>query len=428
MKKLQVKDRYLSWEDGAPFFYLGDTAWELFHALSREEIERYFAVRARQGFTAVQCVALAEIEGITTPNYYGRLPLLFEDGIPDPTKPDLDGEYSYWDHVDFAIETAKKYGIVVSLLPTWGDKYNLLWGKGPVIFTPENAYTYGKWIANRYKYHENIIWMLGGDRPLEPPHRSIIDAMAKGIKEVDPNHLMTFHPAGETTSIDFVGDADYIDFHTSQTGHRAKQCYRSDDVMRKMRSASCKPFMDAEPRYEDHPACFNDRLGYYWNADDVRQNAYWNVLTGACGHTYGNHAVWRMNREPSSYNPYSWDVALEHPGAEQIGYVKKLRLSRDYFSLVEATEEILDSNFDGMGHMVGAKGKGYAYVYSPLGVPFTVNLTIFLDAQYIRAFWFDPKTGEETLFAILPTVGKTMLAPPSQGKGCDFVLILEAVY
>ncbi|MBQ4321009.1 MAG: DUF4038 domain-containing protein, partial [Oscillospiraceae bacterium] len=50
MKKLAVKGRYLAWEDGAPFFYLGDTAWELFHRLNREETEHYFAQRARQGF------------------------------------------------------------------------------------------------------------------------------------------------------------------------------------------------------------------------------------------------------------------------------------------------------------------------------------------------------------------------------------------
>jgi hypothetical protein len=37
MKKLKVhhEKQYLMWEDGTPFFYLGDTAWELFH---RQEI------------------------------------------------------------------------------------------------------------------------------------------------------------------------------------------------------------------------------------------------------------------------------------------------------------------------------------------------------------------------------------------------------
>ncbi|MBZ0255609.1 DUF4038 domain-containing protein, partial [bacterium] len=31
--------RFLVHQDGTPFFYLGDTAWELFHRLTREEAE-----------------------------------------------------------------------------------------------------------------------------------------------------------------------------------------------------------------------------------------------------------------------------------------------------------------------------------------------------------------------------------------------------
>ena len=49
MKKLQTKGRFLAWEDGAPFFYLGDTAWELFHRLTKEEIALYLKTRAKQG-------------------------------------------------------------------------------------------------------------------------------------------------------------------------------------------------------------------------------------------------------------------------------------------------------------------------------------------------------------------------------------------
>ncbi|WP_395821362.1 DUF4038 domain-containing protein [Archangium minus] len=39
LPKLRVSSnsRYLVKEDGSPFFYLGDTAWELFHRLNRSE-------------------------------------------------------------------------------------------------------------------------------------------------------------------------------------------------------------------------------------------------------------------------------------------------------------------------------------------------------------------------------------------------------
>lgn len=426
MRKLKVTGRYLCWDSGEPFFYLGDTAWEIFHRLDREQVEQYFECRQKQGFTVAQGVALSEFEGVTTPNAYGRLPLHMTDGLPDPTKPDTDGDYSYWHHVDYVIEVAAKHDMTVALLPTWGDKYNLLeWGKGPIIFNPENAYIYGKWIGQRYADKENIIWVLGGDRPLEDKHRPIIDAMAKGIKESDGNHLITFHPPGLFDSTDFVCDADYMDFHTAQTGHSVEVCFESDKVMLKMADASDKPYMDSEPRYEDHPACFNASLGYYWSAADVRQNAYWNLMTGVCGHTYGNHCVWGMNQSPTDYFPFTWQDALTHEGAEQMRYLKQLRLSHDYFSFRHAPELIV-SNYEGMGHIAAGRGEGYGYVYSPLGLPLTVDLSVFEGATRLRAAWFDPRNGKSEIFSILPP-SKTTLVPPTQGYGCDWVLVLEVV-
>jgi hypothetical protein len=36
--RVAANQRYLEYDDGTPFFYLGDTAWELFHRLNREEV------------------------------------------------------------------------------------------------------------------------------------------------------------------------------------------------------------------------------------------------------------------------------------------------------------------------------------------------------------------------------------------------------
>jgi hypothetical protein len=59
--------RHLETLDGRPFFWLGDTAWELFHRLDREEADLYLATRAAQGFNVVQAVVLAEQDGLGTP-------------------------------------------------------------------------------------------------------------------------------------------------------------------------------------------------------------------------------------------------------------------------------------------------------------------------------------------------------------------------
>ena len=174
--KISANHRFLIQQDGSPFFYLGDTAWELFHRLNREEADRYLENRARKGFTVIQAVALAELDGLNTPNAYGHRPLIDND----PAKPDVkDGPRNdYWDHVDYIVEQANARGLLIGLLPTWGDKWNKKWGAGGGSFTPENAAVYGEWLGRRYQ-DKALIWILGGDRPVETDqHREIIRAMA----------------------------------------------------------------------------------------------------------------------------------------------------------------------------------------------------------------------------------------------------------
>lgn len=62
---------------------MADTAWELFHRCDDEEIDYYLNKRAEQGFNVIQAVALAEIDGLNSPNAFGETPL-FEN---DPTQP-----------------------------------------------------------------------------------------------------------------------------------------------------------------------------------------------------------------------------------------------------------------------------------------------------------------------------------------------------
>ncbi len=134
--KVSENRRFLIHEDGTPFFYLGDTAWELFHRLNREEADRYLENRRQKGFTVIQGVVLAEPDGLDTPNAYSHRPLINND----PTRPNED----YFKHVDYIVNKAKEKGIYIGMLPTWGDKVTKAWGKGPVIFNEENAKIYGR--------------------------------------------------------------------------------------------------------------------------------------------------------------------------------------------------------------------------------------------------------------------------------------------
>ena len=81
-----------------------------------------------------------------------------------------------------------------------------------------------------------------------------------------------------------------------------------------------KPTLDAEPNYEDHPVNpwpkWDIGKGYYRDYD-VRKQCYRSVFAGACGVTYGHHAVWQfMNAKEATINypDRGWINAMDRPG------------------------------------------------------------------------------------------------------------------
>jgi hypothetical protein len=141
--QVTANHRFLQDKSGKPFFWLGDTDWELFHRLNREEAIQFLETRQQQGFNLIQAVALAEFQGLHQRNRFGDLPLINDDPTQLATTPGNDpndtAQYDYWDHVDFIMKTAAQKGLYIGLLPTWGDKVAHLWGDGPIIFNEEKC-------------------------------------------------------------------------------------------------------------------------------------------------------------------------------------------------------------------------------------------------------------------------------------------------
>lgn len=436
--RLQVSgDRRMLEQDGKPFFWLGDTAWEIFHRLNREEVLEYLDTRQRQGFNVIQAVALAEFNGLTQPNAHGRKPLLQnERGDYDPLRPDLEGEYSYWNHLDFVVNSARERGIQVALLPTWGDKYHIVgwdtWGQGPAIFTPENARAYGAWIGGRYKDLDHIVWVLGGDRPLLTRHHfEVIQAMAQGIRQAVGNEqLITFHPNGAASSSRHLHAEEWLDFNMIQSGHRAAQAHNDRFVELDYALEPTKPTLEAEPRYEDHPIDFDGSNGYY-DAADVRLAAYRAVFAGSLGVTYGHHSVWSFWRDgwewpgKQAYVIMNWRKALDRPGAHQMRHLRRLMESRPVAGRVPE-QSLLVEDYPGANHMRAMRGQGHAFVYSPCGIPFLLHLGV-LPTERIAVSWFDPRTGETHAQGEIANQGQARFAPPSSGRGEDWVLVLDEV-
>lgn len=422
--------RFLVTSQGRAFFWLADTAWELFHRLDREEADRYLANRAEKGFTVIQAVALAELDGLNTPNAYGHRPLCkAADGQWDPARPAVNAgpDDDYWDHVDWIIDRAAEKGLYVALLPTWGDKVEKKWGAGPVIFNEDNAREYGRWIGTRYRDRPNLLWMVGGDRPAHGPYVPVWNALAEAVDETAPHHLITFHFA----SSKWAHDKSWLDFNTIASGHERRDNPKIyEEISRDYLATPPKPVLDSEPLYESHPVNWHqDGVTGWFDDFDVRKAAYWSVFAGACGFTYGCHDVWQMHapgRTPVSKSRYCWQEALDFPGAKQMGHLRRLLESRPFLTRIPDQPVIASDPGTGADHLQATRDAdgSYAMVYSPSGKCLRVRMDKIAGPK-VKGWWFNPSDGKATAIGEFPNTGEREFTPPSSVENQDWVLVLD---
>jgi len=425
LERIQVSEnrRFLVTESGKPFFWLGDTAWELFHRLNREDADRYLANRAEREFTVIQAVILAEFDGLRTPNAYGQIPFL----DLDPAQPNE----AYFAHVDWIVRRAAQYGLYVGLLPTWGDKVIAMWGDGPVVFNPQNARVYGEFLGHRYRADANVIWILGGDRPGE----GLLDvwtAMAEGIQSgLGRKPLITFHPNGGHGSSEWFHQEKWLDINMWQSGHGMVDAPAWDMIARDYNRIPVKPVLDGEPNYEDHPIDpwtrkWEPKLGRFTDYD-VRKQTYRSVFAGACGVTYGHHTIWQFYRppfEPINFPAFTWDEAIYRQGSAQMAHLRRLMLSRPYFSRIPDQGLLLSNPGEGASHIRATRDTegSYAFLYLPQAGQ-TVDVDMSRFAGPVKGWWYDPRTGKAYPAGEFDNLGGRSFVSPLGGP--DWVLVLD---
>lgn len=441
---------FLQREGGRPFFWLGDTAWQLLHDLREEECAYYLRTRALQGFTVIQTVILSEFDGLNRPDAFGERPLLGND----PTRPNA----AYFDRVVRVVDQAAAEGLYVALVPAWGDKLTAPWGTGPRIFTNDNlpvAQAYGRYLGRLFSARTNVIWLLGGDRP---PHLTgalgdyfsktaaeagfgarqdwtpIWREMAAGLAEGEERTpLVVFHPqGGDQSSSVLLPHEAWLSINGMQSGHGG-----GHDVPvwrwigRDYALRPAKPTLDLEPNYEDHP--YNpwpqwDPATGYFRDHDVRKQTYRSVFAGGCGVTYGHHAVWQFagpRHEVINHADRDWKEALWRPAGRQMQFLRRLVESRPFFSRRPDSSLIMGANDPGSRHLECSTDhdRSFAFIYFP-----EKDQVASLDLRrwpgtVLRVWWFDPRNGVGTLVGDME--GGSIRDFQSPAYGPDWVLVLD---
>ena len=308
--RISPNGRYFVTADGQPFFWMGDTAWPFFVRYPMQIALDYLAKRASQGFNVVQGVlAWSAGTGFEAPN-----PAANEDGHSawneDPAHPNP----QFFDRVEKLLLAANRHGIVLAMLPTWG--YYVMEARR---FTEESAFSYGKYLGERFKDHPNLVWVSGGDR-IPTGREAEYRALARGLRLGDDGrHLITYHPCGWRHSSQFWQDEDWLDFNMIETWTAWPNVYSA--VHADYGLLPVRPVVLGEGAYEDGPEY---PLGPITPLV-VRRQAWWAFMAGGFI-TYGQNLNWRG--EPI------WAQGWDRPGAGHMTLFKKIATSRPWTQMV----------------------------------------------------------------------------------------------
>lgn len=407
-------------KEAVPFFWLGDTAWELFEGLNRKEAVQYLNDRQKKQFNVIQAHLLPwELKDL---NALGERVFIDDDfDRPNP---------KYWQHVDYIMQQASARGFYLAVLPAWCKTY-IEPNNAPLHDNPEKAYRYGRFLGIRYKTYKNLIWVLGGDNL--PSNESVYRELARGLTETYAGSnrqkiMMTYHPPGgtwrppATSSGEFFHHQDWLDFNMIQSGHAVENANYLR-ITQDYNRLPAKPTLDAEPCYEQHPVKHDFKNGHFspWH---LRRRAYWSVLAGACGFTYGGNGIWQMDKPgrislKTHFKDY-WYDALKYQGAGQMQYVKQLAGKYQFENWIPDSTLISGSIGkvdDRIQSIRTADRSGYIH-YVTNGRDITIKP--LPDGKW-KYHWFDPRSGK---IRKAQKAAHETFSPPSSGPDCDWVLII----
>ena len=104
-------------------------------------------------------------------------------------------------------------------------------------------------------------------------------------------------------------------------------------------------------------------------------------------------------------------------------HLKQLVLSRSYLDRAP-DQQLLSDSFAVADHVRAARGRDYAFFYTPTGKAFTVRMGR-IRGTTVKAQWYDPRDGTCTAVGVFPNSGAQRFTPPTSGAEMDWVLVLD---
>lgn len=394
--------RYLIYDDGTPFFWLGDTHWtfvteERWAESNYPKYESQFKAcvdkRVEQKYTVYQ----SNFRDGKDYHLFGR----YDEYLIDSENGLIPDVKFMQSNVDLKMQYIADAGLVHATGWTWGSA---ICREGMV----ERYKLLVKYLIARYGAYP-VVWTLAGEVPGYFPgmKQEMTDKWREialeTVKWDSYGTLQSVHQAAGLPFTEVYMGEEWYDFAMTQGAHGDFEIWGGNYSAYKAKFPRM-PIIESEGLYEG--ADSNEPMSRVITDKMMRNLAYNAIQNGCCGYTYGVNGVWELQWEAGvggiGWGDMAWWDGLELPGAQQLTYMREMYESVGWHRL-RPIQHLIDQA--GFGGKVAKFSEAFftgddemttiVGYFQPASMKFC---TIHgLSRKSYTARWFDPETGEYTL-------------------------------
>lgn len=415
---------YLQHDDGTPFFYLGDTAWNGALLSTADDWAFYLKERSRQKFSAVQWVATqwrAAPEGDLNKHlaYTGREKIEINP--------------KFFQRLDAKAELVNQAGLLNVPVLLWAIAH----GKNPAVnpgqsLPEDQAILLARYMVARWQGNA-VMWILPGDGSYFGAEGEKWKRIGRAVFGDIAHAPVSLHPQGRHWNwFEFQGE-QWLNIIGYQSGHgdgdEQLRWLTEGPITKEWKNPPHRPFINLEPPYENHLAYESKQP---ISADLTRRAIYWSLFNApAAGVSYGGHGVWGWDDgtkpptdHPNTGTPLPWKKALAMPGAEQMTNLYTFFTSIDFARLRPKPEAVVNNpGTQSPRKYIAAAGtekKDLLLVYVPEDRTVEVLLESLPPSPEVR--WWNPRTGEKSPAVAVVTDRTCQFPTPAEG---DWILVMH---
>ena len=409
--------RHFVREDGTPFFWLGDTHWQMpdwerLHennapdAHGRGQFAQLVEDRVDKGFTVYQTYFNGHARHWWRDDEYACV---------DPAR--------FRDVMDPMMDHLAARGLVVAL--------GIGLYRTSLVVPRASLVRLAGYIAARYGAHP-MVWITAQevdlpDRDGEPT--TDVEAWTAAATAFARTNGCGRPVSGhqKVGRVTLWGGEPWHDWFALQGGHTNCGPRTRVDYEHYWNYQPRKPYLETEAMYENITCGPREA-----SARDVREVAYKALLSGSYGFTYGAAAVWLFKWDANDargnrYNPGTWwHEGMRLPGSTQMSLLKSFFEDFAWWDLTPRFAHREWCRFHDEETTVLATDANRVYVLYAYGEQNELGRLCNLDtSRSYAAWWFDPRTGERHLLSqsIVSRSGDWTIPPKPTYD--DWVLVLR---